>query len=250
MSSGTVLESRNGGRGRWYPATSIRAPIAFYPRPAAQGWIRHYWNMYSRTMGRAARFQREQIAAATLRLVADRGPQAVTIAAVAQEVGAPTGSIYHRYAGRSQLLAELWMDVVEAFQAQFVASLAAARDADGAAKAARSMAGWTREHPLKARLLLLHRRQDFCPGEWPPELVDRAKALEPQLGAALAAFARRAFGRSNADLMLRLRYALLDAPFGGVKPYVQADKPIPQSLDDLIECTARAILGSIPSAAG
>lgn len=182
---------------------------------------------------------------AALRLVADRGPRAVTVAALAKELGAPTGSIYHRYRSREELLAELWLDVVEAFQNGFVASLADADDVDGAVEAALFMAEWTRQHPLEARLLLLHRRQDFVPGAWPVDLVDRAAALEPQIGSALRAYAQRAFGRADSDSMARLRYALLDAPFGGIKPYVQARKRLPPVVDDLVARTVRAVLGSV-----
>jgi len=185
------------------------------------------------------------MAGAALRLVADRGPQAVTVAALAQELGAPVGSIYHRYRSRGELLAELWMDVVEGFQDGFVASLAGAADVDGAVQTALFMAAWTRQHPLEARLLLLHRRQDFVAGEWPADLVGRAAALEPQIGSALRAYALRAFGRADSDTMARLRYALLDAPFGGIKPYVQARKRLPPVVDDLVAATARAVLGSI-----
>lgn len=182
---------------------------------------------------------------AALRLVADRGPQAVTVAAVAKEAGAPTGSIYHRYRSREQLLAELWMDVVEGFQQGFIASLAGAHDVEGAVEAARFMAAWTREHVLEARLLLLHRRQDFVSGDWPQELAERAGALEPQLGAALRDFAHRAFGRADADTMARLRYALLDGPFGAIKPYVQGRRRIPPLVDELVATTVRAVLGTI-----
>lgn len=182
---------------------------------------------------------------AALRLVADRGPQAVTVAAVAKEAGAPTGSIYHRYRSREQLLAELWMEVVEGFQQGFIASLAGAHDVEAAVDAARYMAAWTREHTLEARLLLLHRRQDFVSGAWPPELAARAAALEPQLSAALRDFAHRTFGRTDADTMARLRYALLDGPFGAIKPYVQGRKRIPPIVDDLVAITVRAVLGTI-----
>lgn len=185
------------------------------------------------------------MAGAALRLVADRGPQAVTVAALARELGAPVGSIYHRYRSREELLAELWMEVVEGFQSGFVASLAGADDVDGAVAAAMFMAAWARKHPLESRLLLLHRRQDFFAGEWPADLVDRAAALEPQIGSALRAYARRAFGRADPETMARLRYALLDAPFGGIKPYVQARKPLPPIVDDLVATTARAVLESI-----
>ena len=182
---------------------------------------------------------------AALRLVADRGPQAVTVAALAKELGAPTGSIYHRYNSREELLAELWMDVVEGFQTGFVAQLARADDVEGAVAAALFMASWTRQHPLEARLLLLHRRQDFVAGAWPAGLVDRAAGLEPQLGSALRAYAQRAFGRADSETMARVRYALLDAPFGCIKPYVQARKRMPPVLDDLVARTARAVLEPI-----
>ena len=195
-------------------------------------------------MGRRAVFDRTQMTGAALRLVAERGPQAVTVSALAQEVGAPTGSIYHRYRSREQLLAELWMEVVEGFQNRFVESLAQARDVEGAVATARLMVNWTREHPLEARLLLLHRRQDFVSGEWPAELAQRAAALEPQLGTALRAFADRAFGRADAETMARLRYALLDAPFGALRPYVQGQKRLPAVVDELVIATARAVLAS------
>jgi AcrR family transcriptional regulator len=182
------------------------------------------------------------MAAAALRLVADRGPQAVTVADLAREVGAPTGSIYHRYRSREQLLAELWMDVVERFQAGFLASLADVSDVAGAARAAQFMAGWTREHPLEARLLLLHHRRDFVQGEWPADLAERAAALEPAIGSGLRAFAQRAFGRADVETLARLRYALLDAPFGAIKPYVQARKPLPAVVDEMAATTAIAVL--------
>ena len=45
--------------------------------------------------------------------------------------------------------------------------------------------------------------------------------------------------------MARLRYALLDAPFGGIKPYVQARKRLPAVVDDVVASTVRAVLCAI-----
>src|SRR5512134_144027 len=165
-------------------------------------------------MGRKALFERSEMSGAVLRLVAARGPRAVTIADVAREVGAPTGSIYHRFQSRDQLLAEMWMDVVEGFQQGFIATLGRAQDLESAVETAGFMPAWARAHPLETRVLLLHRRHDFVTGEWPASLAARATALEPQLGQALRAFALRACGGAGAETMGRLRYALLDAPFG------------------------------------
>ena len=201
-------------------------------------------------MGRKALFDRRDMSRAALRLVAARGPQSVTVADVAREVGAPTGSIYHRYRSRDQLLGELWMDVVEQFQRGFVAALEHVRDLDSAVEAAGFMPAWARSHPLETRLLLLHRRHDFVTGEWPASLAGRAAALEPQLGQALRACALRICGGASAETMARLRYALLDAPFGGLKPYAQAGKPIPRVVDQLAGETARAVLSVCIAVAG
>ncbi|MCM2312803.1 MAG: TetR/AcrR family transcriptional regulator [Steroidobacteraceae bacterium] len=192
-------------------------------------------------MGRKARFGRQDIRGAALRLVAERGPGQLTMAAVAAEAGAPTGSIYHRYRSRDELLAELWMEVVERFQHEFVAALGTARDLPSLAAVAGHMPRWAREHPLESRLLLLHRRQDFVSGDWPPEFATRAAALEPQLGQALRRCAAQ-LGLVGSEAMPRLRYALLDAPFGALKPYIQPGKAIPRVIDQLAEETARAVL--------
>lgn len=201
-------------------------------------------------MGRPPKFERKDVADAALRLVSEHGPRALTVAALAKALGAPSGSIYYRYDSRERLLAELWLDVVEGFQLGFASTLARANDVDGAVEAARFMLSFARDHASEARLLLLHRRQDFVAGEWPAELVGRAAALEPQMGAALRSFGRRAFGRSDAEVMTRLRFALLDAPLGGIKPYVHARKPTPRVLEDLVESTVRAVLRDVASSDG
>lgn len=193
-------------------------------------------------MGRKALYDRSDIRGAALKLVSTLGPQDVTIADIAKELGAPTGSIYHRYRSREHILAELWMDVVESFQREFVAALAEAEDAAGAGEAALLMTRWTRDHMREARLMLLYHRQDFVGAEWPEELAVRAKALEPEMGHALRAFARRALGRSDAEAMARVRFALLDAPFGAIKPYVQRGVALPAVLDELIVKVVHAAL--------
>jgi AcrR family transcriptional regulator len=53
---------------------------------------------------------------ATLALVAEHGPSAVTVAAIAGKLKAPIGSFYHRFASRDVLLAELWLNTVLSFQ--------------------------------------------------------------------------------------------------------------------------------------
>ncbi|GGV02514.1 hypothetical protein GCM10010275_46960 [Streptomyces litmocidini] len=69
--------------------------------------------------------------------------------------GAPRGSVYHRFAGRTALLAEVWLRTVERFQAGYLAVLTGGPDAHRAARAAsRHVVAWCRENPAEAALLL------------------------------------------------------------------------------------------------
>ncbi len=75
-------------------------------------------------MGRNARFSSDRILTAALELLAERGPEGVTMSAISRQTGAPIGSIYHRFPSRDLILALLWLDVVESFQDGFLETLA------------------------------------------------------------------------------------------------------------------------------
>jgi len=195
-------------------------------------------------MGRHPKYDKQSIATATLELVAEGGPRAATVSAIADRLGAPTGSIYHRYGSRDLLLAELWMAVVEGYQDGFVAAIDGVDAVESAVRAALYMPGWVRGHMNEARLLLLHRREHFVGGAWPDELVQRADALKEQMVRVLKGYSRRRFGAVTRANLQRSRFALLDVPFGAVKPYVQEVRTPPRLIDELIEQTVRAVLGT------
>src|SRR5260370_40248012 len=75
-------------------------------------------------MPRAPQFDETQILTAAGRLIARHGPSGATIAAIARALGAPTGSIYHRFDSRDGLLAEVWLGAAPAFQAALFGRLA------------------------------------------------------------------------------------------------------------------------------
>ena len=56
-------------------------------------------------------------------LIAERGPQAVTVDSVAERLKAPKGSFYYRFASRDALLGEVWLTTVLAYQEGFVAAI-------------------------------------------------------------------------------------------------------------------------------
>ena len=103
-------------------------------------------------------------------------------------MGAPTGSIYHRFASRDVLLATVWLRAAAAFQDAVFERLSGAVPREAGLKAALYMAKRVREEPREARLLLLHRRDDFVDRGWPATFRRRAARLAQQIETELHAF--------------------------------------------------------------
>src|SRR5512136_384862 len=79
--------------------------------------------MYSNIMGRRPVFSDSAILQATRVLAAREGPADVTMQEVAVRLGAPIGSLYHRFPSRSALLARAWLETVALFQEGFLRQL-------------------------------------------------------------------------------------------------------------------------------
>lgn len=185
-------------------------------------------------MPRPSRFSEAEIVDATAALVAAGGPGAATIGAIGAALGAPSGSIYHRFASRDALLARLWLTKAAFFQDRFVAALADPDAAAAGRAAALSLPRAARADFAGARIMLLHRRDDFLTGDWPRDMAADAARLKRQVDAALAAAARRLFGSARARSLRVTTFALLDVPFAAVRRHVAAAEPPPSYVDDLI----------------
>lgn len=190
-------------------------------------------------MGRPARYPSEVILAAALRLAA-KDPAALTISGIARAVGAPIGSIYHRFPSRDALLAELWIMTVESFQQEFIRTLELG---DGLA-AALYTPRFAREHLDEARLLLLYRREELASGPWPREIRTRARALRPAVTDALRRFALRHLGDAKPEAMRRTAFALVDMPLAAVRTHLQAGERPPLLVDTLVSEAYEALLGT------
>ena len=194
-------------------------------------------------MPRAPKFAEDQILAAASHLIATHGPSRATIGAIARAVGAPTGSIYHRFDSRDVLLAEVWLRAAAAFQAAFFERLSGSPPQEAGLAAALYMAQRVREHPHEARLLLLHRREDFVDRGWPATMRRRAEQLRRQVERELRAFSRRLCGRQDGRTVRIVAYAVVDAPFAAVRRHVAAHKSPPPDVDLLIRVTYDAVMG-------
>jgi len=194
-------------------------------------------------MSRPSRFDEEEMLTAAGRLIANHGPSAATIGAIGRAVGAPTGSIYHRFASRDVLLAEVWLRAATAFQNAFLTRLTGAPPPAAGLAAALYMAQRVREQPHEARLLLLHRREDFVDRGWPVRLRRRAEELQRQVETEIHAFSRRLCGRADVKTVRIVAYAVVEAPFAAVRRHVTANESPPPYVDELIRATYRAALG-------
>jgi AcrR family transcriptional regulator len=197
---------------------------------------------------RPAKFDEDQILDAALRLVADGGPNAATIAAIADALGAPVGSIYHRFRSRDLLLAKLWVRTVKRFQAGFLRALEA-DDLDAAALGtALHNLEWTREHPDEARVLLLYRREDLAE-RWPEELGEELANLNTDVERAVRDHTLRRFGEGGgAEALRRVVFALVDVPYAAGRRHLVHGEPPPPLVDELVTETLRRVLFGCPEA--
>jgi AcrR family transcriptional regulator len=193
-------------------------------------------------MGRPAKYNTEQILDATAQLVAEGGPGLATVAGIAERLGAPTGSIYHRFNSRDLLLARLWIRTVQRSQEGGVAAISQADVKKAAIDAALHVPRWSRSNLDEACVLLLYRREQLAE-QWPAELGDELASLNDPLKAAIRSFVRRRFGSVTKANLEMTSFALLDVPYAAVRRYLITGNPPPPSVDDLITRTVRCILG-------
>jgi AcrR family transcriptional regulator len=192
-------------------------------------------------MGRNARFSSDQVLSAALALLAERGPEGVTMLGISRQTGAPIGSIYHRFPSRNLILALLWLDIVESFQDGFLEALARG---DGLA-AALYTPRWVRGHFNEGRVLLLFRREELVAGEWPEEVRGRVAALSRELSEGVRDFVKERFGSDTEEALSTAVFALIDVPYAATRRHLERGHQPPAVVDRLIEKTYHSIMRGI-----
>jgi AcrR family transcriptional regulator len=192
-------------------------------------------------MGRPAKFRTEEILAATAQLVATGGPSAATVAGIAESLGAPTGSIYHRFGSRDLLVARVWVWAAREAQRGFLDALALPDVHRAAVEAAVHLPRWCRAHLDLARVLVLHRREDLV-AQWPDELGADLHGLNDEIVAALRQYTKRRYRQTNRQLRELVLFALVDVPYGAVRRHLIAGVAPPPQVDDLVRSTCEHVL--------
>ncbi|MBB5850682.1 TetR/AcrR family transcriptional regulator [Amycolatopsis umgeniensis] len=191
-------------------------------------------------MGRPPRHTADDFLDAALRIFATEGAAGVTMSAVAREVGAPSGSIYHRFPGRPALLAAVWIRTLTSFQRDYLEALDQEPVLEAAVGAAAQVVRWCRAHPAEGRLLYAGNRA-LGVEDWNAEDRARAEEANHRLDAAITKVVRRLrplTGRSTDELML----ALVDLPYAAVRRHLDRGEAPPPRTVDLVAKTTRTLL--------
>ncbi|MFI8774852.1 TetR/AcrR family transcriptional regulator [Gordonia sp. NPDC062954] len=201
---------------------------------------------WSGAAGREPRYSIDEILDAALELVVEDGPAAATVSAVARRIGAPSGSVYHRFASRDELMARLWLRSIARYQEGVVTALRR-NDANEAARAAVAHCfDWTAAHPGESALLLQYNKRDLLRA-WPDTLAAELRTHNRRTREVVRGYARQRFGSSDAEVMDRVTFALVDLPYAAVRRHLPDRGRPAEWLRDFTLRSAEAILAEVPT---
>ena len=179
-------------------------------------------------------------------LLAD-GSGSATIEAIAEASGAPTGSIYHRFGSRDELVVRLWMRAVYRSQASFIAALERQDAKEAALAASMAIIDFCEEHPADAQLLVSFRREDLIRTTPRAELAEELTELNRPVERAVVNLARRLYGKTTRAALDRTLLAVFDLPYGAARRYLIKRAKLPAGLrDDLTRAVAAVIDQPLP----
>ncbi|MFG3255527.1 TetR/AcrR family transcriptional regulator [Streptomyces sp. NPDC048172] len=195
-------------------------------------------------MARPPRYDVSTLLDTALGLAASGGPAAVTMTAVAKAAGAPSGSVYHRFADRPALLSALWLRTLEAFHTGLLAALTDPEARGAALAAARHTVEWSRAHPAEARVLR-YGPDDFGRASWPPHATRLLREANARAFGAVDSLAHR-LGADDPTAVERVRIAVVDLPYALVQRHLREGTTVPEHALDAVEECASALLSVKP----
>ena len=191
-------------------------------------------------MARPSKYTADDILDGALHAVALHGRQA-SVADISRATGVTTGSIYHRFSSRDELLARLWLRSIRRFQAGLL-ELAAREDAGPAlVDSAVYVVSYCRENREKALAMTLW-RQPALARTGPEGVRQEALHVNDTYDAVIRELVARRYGRVTPHRMELVVAACQAVPYGLVRPHLAEGTPIPDWLDDVVRATAGATL--------
>ncbi|MFI2475690.1 TetR/AcrR family transcriptional regulator [Nocardia xishanensis] len=193
-------------------------------------------------MGRPPKHDADRLLDAAAELLAAGGPAAVTMSAVAKAVGAPSGSVYHRFPDRPALLAALWSRALRRFHEELLAVFTIERPEEAIRRGARATLDWARRNPRDAAVLLAGARE-LGERDWSRQAREDTARANAAIQDALTELIART-GDTDPQATDRVLLAAVDLPYALVRRYLRAGQQIPPHAADLAEQAAAALIGA------
>ena len=190
-------------------------------------------------MGRSPRYDADQLLDAAAELLAEGGPAAVTMSGVAKAVGAPSGSVYHRFPDRPALLAALWSRALRNFHDELFPALSLGETQEAIRRSARVSLEWARRNPSEARVLLTGAKE-LDEQNWSKQARTDTARADTALHDALSALIENSDDTAP-DVADRALLAVVDLPYAMIKRYLSVGRQIPEHAPDLAEQAAAAL---------
>jgi AcrR family transcriptional regulator len=181
-------------------------------------------------------------------LLLGQGSHSATVEAIADLSGAPTGSIYHRFGSRDELVARLWIRAVYRSQGSFLAALEGDDPRGAALAAALSILDFCEEHPPDAQLLVAFRREDLIRAIPGGALADELDRLNRPVERAVVQLAHRLYGSKARAALDRTVLAVFDLPYGAARRYLIDGARLPRGLRADVTRAVLAVIDEPPPA--
>ncbi|MFN2562348.1 MAG: TetR/AcrR family transcriptional regulator [Jatrophihabitans sp.] len=175
-------------------------------------------------------------------LVLRDGPRAASVAAIAEESGAPVGTLYHRFGNRDGVLTAAWLRALERFQDRALAATTQSDPLDAAVALAMTQVRFAREEADDVRLLLAIRRRDLLDAAPDDAFRDRLATMNAPLQAALARLTRALRGRADARSLDAVVRAVVDLPNAAVRRHLREGGRLPGWLERDVADAVRTLL--------
>lgn len=174
-------------------------------------------------------------------LLVEGGPRAAGIRAIAERSGAPSGSLYHRFGSRNELVARAWLRAVRKFQAGYLAALESSP-----ADAVRWAVSFALEQPVEAQLLLRFERHELLDAQPAADLAAELATVNEPLQQVIRRLARRVFGTASAAVVERTTYAVVDLPLAVLTRHLRAGT-LTRAVADRLATAVDALLVATPA---
>jgi AcrR family transcriptional regulator len=168
------------------------------------------------------------------------GPRSTSVAAIAEESGAPAGTLYHRFGSRDALLQAAWLRALERFHALALRAAEAEDPVEAGVGMAVAAISFAREHPEDARLLIDLRRRDLLDGDGDPGFEGQLAEMNAGVEGEFRRITRQLHGRASAQAREAVAQAVVDLPEAAVRRHAGA--PLPGWLEESVAAAARRLL--------